>query len=93
MKACLPDDIYNSIADISGIKLEGIISIATEQLSTLLAVKFRSKQDHFSVSRIVLHRLLTTGIEDLIHYGHRYERMETLDSGKIRVYFANGSSV
>ena len=68
------------------------MSMTTEQLVTLLAVKFRSKRDHFSVSRIVLHRFLSTGIEDLIHYGHRYERMETLDSGKIRVHFANGSS-
>lgn len=70
------------------------MSFTTEQLVTLLAVKFRpqEEQDHFSVSRIVLHRFLSTGIEDLIHYSHRYERMETLDSGKVRVHFANGNS-
>ena len=70
------------------------MSFTTEQLVTLLSFKFRpqQEQDHFSVSRIVLHRLLSTGIEDLIHYSHRYERMETLDSGKVRVHFANGSS-
>ena len=60
---------------------------------TLLAVKFRSEGDYFAVSRIVLHRLLSTGLEDIIHYGHRYDRMETLESGKIRVYFTNGKSV
>lgn len=93
MKTCLPNDIYKSIADTAGIESqESFVFITTDQLATLLAVKFRSEGDYFAVSRIVLHRLLTTGLEDIIHYGHRYDRMETLESGKIRVYFKNGES-
>lgn len=93
MKSCLPDDIYTAIAETSGIKSpESLVSIATEQLDTLLAIKFRSEEDHFGVSRVVLHRLLNTGIEDIVHYDKRYDHMEKMESGRIRVHFTNGES-
>jgi hypothetical protein len=71
---------------------EGLVSLATEQLSTLMAIKTQTTDDFFSISRIVLHRLLSTDIGDIIHYGYRYERVETLDTGGVRVHFANGHS-
>ena len=60
-----------------------------------MAMKFRPRKkfftgDFFAVSRIVLHRILTTGLDDIIHYGHRYETSETLPMGKVRVKFRNG---
>jgi len=72
--------------------------MTTEKLSTLMAMKFRPRKDFFegdffAVSRIVLHRILTTGLDDIIHYGHRYETSETLDSGRVRVKFTNGEVV
>ena len=78
------------IAETSGLKGDAMISVLTEKLSILMAMKFRSKEDLFSVSRIVLHRILTIGLDDIIHYGHRYESSETLDTGKILVKFTNG---
>ena len=76
----------------SSTKRDGMVSVATERLSTLFSVKFRSDpaKDLCAVSRIVLHRILTTGLDDIIHYGHRFETAETPDTGKIRVKFANG---
>jgi hypothetical protein len=71
---------------------EGLVSLATEQLSTLMAIKAQTTGDFFSISRIVLHRLLSTDIGDIINYGYRFERVETLDTGRIRVHFANGHS-
>jgi hypothetical protein len=70
----------------------GLVSLATEQLSTLMAIKAQTTGDFFSLSRIVLHRLLSSDISDIIHYGYRFERVETLDTGRIRVHFANGRS-
>jgi len=72
-----------------------MVSLTTEKLSTLMAMKFRPRKnfftgDFFAVSRIVLHRILTTGLDDIIHYGHRYETSETLPTGKVRVKFTNG---
>jgi hypothetical protein len=93
LKSCLPDDIYTAIAETSGIKSpESLVSIATEQLDTLLAIKFHSEGDYFGVSRVVLHRLLNTGIEDIVHYDKRYDHMEKMESGRIRVHFTNGES-
>ena len=74
---------------------QGVIAMATDQLSPLLNLSMfdRGKgADHFAVSRIVLHRLLTTGLEDVIHYGHRFDRVEQLKSGQVRVHFTNGAS-
>ena len=42
------------------------------------------------ISRIVLHRLLSTNLDGIIHYSHRFERVEHLDSGRLKVHFANG---
>lgn len=75
---------------MAGIPGKGIISIATEKFETLMSMAVDSENQFLSVSRIVLHRLLAKGLDDIIHYDHRYERMESLDSGKIRVHFANG---
>lgn len=66
------------------------ISVLTERLDVLLAVGIDTKADHFAVSRIVLHRLLAIGLDDIIHYGHRYDHAETLNSGRLRVHFTNG---
>jgi hypothetical protein len=32
------------------------------------------------------------GLDDIIHYGHRYESMEHLHSGQVKVHFSNGKS-
>jgi hypothetical protein len=59
-----------------------------------LAVKFQQapNSDSISISRIVLHRLLSSDLDDIIHYGHRLENVVKLETGKIRVNFANGHS-
>jgi hypothetical protein len=84
--------VYQTIADTSGLKGDAMVSMTTEKLSPLMAMKLRSTEDFFGVSRIVLHRILTTGLDDIIHYGHRYESSETLETGKIRVKFTNGET-
>jgi salicylate hydroxylase len=66
------------------------LSILTAQLNPLLCIAFNLNGDTFAVSRIVLHRILTIGLEDVIHYDHRYDYTETLDTGKLRVHFTNG---
>src|SRR5438552_18546768 len=74
---------------------QGIIAMATDQLSPLLNLSMLDRGkggDNFAVSRIVLHRLLTTGVEDVIRYGHRFDRVEALESGKVRVHFTDGAS-
>ena len=95
LKTCLPKELYQTMADTASTKRDGMVSMTTENLSSLFSVKFRSdpKKDLFSVSRIVLHRILTTGLDDIIHYGHRFETSDTLDTGKVRVKFTNGEIV
>ena len=66
--------------------------IKTEKLSPLMTMKWEFEGDYFPISRIVLHRLLATDLDAMIHYGYRFEKFETLDSGRIRVHFANGQS-
>jgi 2-polyprenyl-6-methoxyphenol hydroxylase-like FAD-dependent oxidoreductase len=79
---------------MAGEHSEGILGMMTEKLAPLLNfnIAARSQGDNFPVSRIVLHRLLTTGLDEVIHYGHRYDHMEHLDSGRVKVHFTNGTS-
>src|SRR5579859_4260783 len=82
------------IRDTAGTVLSDVISMVTEHLSTLVAYQVKQTTgDFLPVSRIVLHRLLTTGIEDRINYGHRFEKVESLQSGGVKVTFTNGTSV
>jgi hypothetical protein len=62
----------------------------TEKLKPLITMKWVFEKDYFPVSRIVLHRLLTTGLDDIIHYDHRFEKFEVLEAGRVRVHFSNG---
>lgn len=67
--------------------------MVTEKMSPLFNfdIGARSHGDNFAISRIVLHRLLTTGLEDIIHYGHRFDRVEQLASSGVRLHFTNGT--
>lgn len=46
-----------------------------------------------SVSRITLHQVLSTGLEDVIEYGHEFVRYERNADGTVTCHFANGESV
>jgi len=73
----------------------GMLSMVTEKLEPLVNFNLtaRGQGDHLAVSRIVLHRLFTTGLDDIIHFGHRFDRAEILESGRVGVHFTNGTSV
>ena len=83
------------LAKMAGQPGQGILGMATDQLSPLLNLSMLDRVKggkHFAVSRIVLHRLLTTGLEDIIHYGHKFDHVEQLESGQVQVHFTNGAS-
>jgi hypothetical protein len=65
---------------MAGEHSEGILGMMTEKLAPLLNfdIAARSQGDNLPVSRIVLHRLLTTDLDEVIHYGHRYDHMGSI---------------
>jgi hypothetical protein len=93
LKSCLPEDLYSLIADTAAISRSSPqISLLTEQLDVLLQVGLLAPDntDVFAVSRIVLHRILSMQLYDTVHYDHRYDHTERLESGRLRVHFTNG---
>jgi 2-polyprenyl-6-methoxyphenol hydroxylase-like FAD-dependent oxidoreductase len=52
----------------------------------------RARDGQYAVSRITLRRLLTAGLDDVIHYGRTFERYEVAADGRVTAYFADGTS-
>src|SRR5439155_25607012 len=47
---------------------------------------------HYSVSRITLHQVLSSGLSGILHYGKEFERYEHNADGTVTCFFADGSS-
>jgi 2-polyprenyl-6-methoxyphenol hydroxylase-like FAD-dependent oxidoreductase len=69
-----------------------------EQLREMVVIKdARGPRDpawaFHSVSRITLHQVLSAGLEDVIHYGHEFQRYSRNADGTVTCHFTNGDSV
>lgn len=47
---------------------------------------------HHGVSRITLRQVLLAGLDDVVHYGKRFERYERTPDGRVTAFFEDGSS-
>ncbi|HVH22218.1 MAG TPA: FAD-dependent monooxygenase, partial [Pseudonocardia sp.] len=96
LHACLPPRTWQEFLATSG--PGGDFGFLTDRLDELLVVEesimypggAAPQEGHYAADRATLRRLLTTGLDDVLHYGATYVEHKRLDDGRILVRFADG---
>lgn len=95
LQANLPPALYAAFEDTSGIAPATSLTV-DEALRPLVSdAPAGGDRVHItsSVSRITLRQVLLSGLDDIIHYGRRFDRYETQPDGTVIAYFTDGSAV
>lgn len=96
---CLPAPLWEAFRATS-VAPPGGISFRTERLRELMTIDRAAMtggsadpaDGQYGVSRIVLRRLLLTGLDPVIRYGSEFERYTVGDDGRVTAHFTDGTS-
>jgi salicylate hydroxylase len=96
---CLPPRLWRAFVDTTGTS-GGNFGFLTEQLKELMFLDEdeitggvrEPTRAHYSVSRITLHQVLSSGLEGILNYGKEFSRYEHNSDGTVTCFFADGSS-
>ncbi|WP_220447775.1 FAD-dependent oxidoreductase [Nonomuraea diastatica] len=95
LHACLPAHLWEAFLGTTGRGGQDF-GFLTERLNLLALLETPKAgdpaDDHHSVSRITLRQVLLSGLDDVVRFGKTYERYEKLPNGRIRLFFADGTS-
>ncbi|MEU7896480.1 NAD(P)/FAD-dependent oxidoreductase [Nonomuraea sp. NPDC049152] len=91
---CLPPHLWRTFLDTTGHGGQDF-GFLTEQLRPLLLIETPKAadpaDDHHSVSRITLRKILLTGLDDVVRFGATFERYERTPHGT-ELFFEDGTS-
>ncbi|RZS31400.1 putative NAD(P)-binding protein [Herbihabitans rhizosphaerae] len=96
---CLPSHLWEAFVATTGTSGNNF-GMITEQLGELMHLSendlTRGQHDptatHYSVSRITLHQVLSSELDEVLHYDKVFERYERNADGTITCHFADGST-
>jgi 2-polyprenyl-6-methoxyphenol hydroxylase-like FAD-dependent oxidoreductase len=93
---CLPADLWEVLVATAG-DPGPIMGVFTEQFQELMQedehIRLRDPANSaHAVSRVTLRRLLLAGLSEVVHFDKAFVRYEQTDDGKVRTYFADGTS-
>ena len=97
LHACLPVAGWQEFQTTAG--PGGSFGFLTEQLAELVVVEESTMYpggatdptaDHYAADRATLRRLLSSGLDDVLHTGAEFVDYEVLPDGRVRVDFADG---
>ncbi|MFI7125689.1 FAD-dependent oxidoreductase [Nonomuraea sp. NPDC050153] len=93
---CLPAPLWQAFLDTTGRHSGQDFGFLTEQLRQLALIEAPEAadpaDDHHSASRITLRQVLLSGLDDVVRFGKTYERYERLPEGRVKLFFADGTS-
>ncbi|MFE3451456.1 FAD-dependent oxidoreductase [Nonomuraea sp. NPDC059194] len=91
---CLPPHLWQEFLDTTGHGGQDF-GFLTEQLASLLLIETPKAadpaDDHHSVSRITLRRILLSGLDDVVRFGKTFERYESTPDGTT-LFFEDGTT-
>ena len=93
LRDCLPENLFDLCVATS-------IGSATRMvfLDHRLNEKFAKpipplpEDEFFGVNRLTLREILLAGLEGVVHFGKTFERFEPVEDGRVRAYFADGTT-
>ncbi|WP_049559991.1 FAD-dependent oxidoreductase [Nonomuraea sp. SBT364] len=95
LRDCLPAHLWQAFLDTTGQGGQDF-GFLTERLDLLALIETPPAadpvDDHHSVSRITLRQVLLSDLDDVVRFGKAYERYERLPDGRVRLFFADGTS-
>lgn len=93
LRACLPPDLFELVTATSGTPGRAV-TILDPRLEVLRRFAFDGPDatDHLSVDRLTLREILLAGLGEDVRYGAAFTRYEELPDGRVRVWFADGTS-
>jgi salicylate hydroxylase len=94
---CLPPELWQRFVATCGTS-GGDFAFLTEQLDELMLIEDEllagadAASAHHSVSRITLHQVLSSGLDDILHYDKEFVRYERNADGTVTCHFADGTT-
>ena len=97
LHACLPAAGWQEFRTTAG--PGGSFGFLTERLANLVVVEESTMYpggatdpaaNHYAADRATLRRLLSSGLDDVLHSGAEFVGYEVLSDGRVRVHFADG---
>jgi 2-polyprenyl-6-methoxyphenol hydroxylase-like FAD-dependent oxidoreductase len=96
--ACLPQSLFESYVATAGSGGNGH-RIVTDQLKQIAffgassaAATLPPQERDYAVSRITLHELLLSGLDEIVHFDKAFVSYEETPEGKVIAHFADGST-
>ncbi|GAA3839008.1 FAD-dependent monooxygenase [Sphaerisporangium flaviroseum] len=99
LSQCLPRPLWQAFVATAGDPGPGF-RFQTEQLDKLVFVDeslmnggaTAPADRHYAADRLVLRKLLLTGMEEVVRFGKVFERYETRPDGRVTAFFSDGTS-
>jgi 2-polyprenyl-6-methoxyphenol hydroxylase-like FAD-dependent oxidoreductase len=100
LHACLPAAAWGAFLATAG-DPDGGFSFLSEQLerlvtvdgATMYGVPSGPDEWHYPIDRLMLRRILLSGLDDVVHFGREFTRYEHGSDGRVTAHFADGSRV
>jgi 2-polyprenyl-6-methoxyphenol hydroxylase-like FAD-dependent oxidoreductase len=100
LRACLPASAWGAFLASAG-DPDGGFSFLSERLErlvtvdgvTMYGVPSGPDEWHYPVDRLMLRRILLSGLEDVVHFGREFTRYEHGSDGRVTAHFADGGRV
>jgi 2-polyprenyl-6-methoxyphenol hydroxylase-like FAD-dependent oxidoreductase len=95
LRNLLPEQNWDAFVSTTGAHGHGF-GFLDEQLREQVVIEDAPERDpaaaFHSVSRITLHQVLSTGLEDVVHHGKEFERYSRNADGTVTCHFTDGTS-
>ena len=98
LNECLPPALWRAFLDAAGEPSAGL-GFLTEQMQVLLFVELQTPdgsddpaRGHHPIGRLALRQLLLRGLDDVVHFAKQLVHYERLPDGKVRAFFADGTT-
>lgn len=93
LSECLPTELYDLFIKTSGVvKRKQALLFLNTHLDELMSIPSKQTNIGRSASRVILRKILLSGLEENVHFNKKLTRYETLDNKQVRLFFSDGTS-
>jgi 2-polyprenyl-6-methoxyphenol hydroxylase-like FAD-dependent oxidoreductase len=94
LRDCLPENL-SQLCIATSIKTATRMAFLDHQLNQAFAKPLPPAEPtgtSFGVNRLTLREILLAGLDDIVHFGSTFRRLDQVGDGQVRAWFADGTS-